>query len=80
MGTPVGTPTPTDPSQPTGATPSVAAGLAPPSVAPAPALTTPPGLAPAGTESADMDGIEEVGEDDEVVVVGQPDTSGARAA
>eukprot|EP00969_Alexandrium_andersonii_P347103 15346085-Alexandrium_andersonii.AAC.1 len=27
-----------------------------------------------------MDGIEEVGEDDEVVAVGQPDTSGARAA
>eukprot|EP00969_Alexandrium_andersonii_P189315 8363557-Alexandrium_andersonii.AAC.1 len=65
MGTPVGAPTPTDPSQPTVAAPSLAAGLAAPSAAPAPTLTTPPGLAPVGEESADVGGVEEVGEDDE---------------
>eukprot|EP00969_Alexandrium_andersonii_P116799 5164044-Alexandrium_andersonii.AAC.1 len=72
MGTPVGAPTPTDPSQAAGVAPNASAGQAASSAGPALSAGAPPGLAPADAAAADMDGIEEVGEEDDVVLVGQP--------
>eukprot|EP00969_Alexandrium_andersonii_P273397 12084091-Alexandrium_andersonii.AAC.1 len=71
MGAPMGTPTPSDPSQPTGpASSSSAAPAAPPAGLATAPIAAPPGLAPVGAVSADMEGVEDGGEDD-VVVIGQ---------
>eukprot|EP00969_Alexandrium_andersonii_P195935 8656363-Alexandrium_andersonii.AAC.1 len=67
MGAPIGTPTPADPSQPTGMAASSSAGPAVPPAGPAlQPIVAPPGLAPAGTGSADVEGIEDGGEEDDV--------------
>eukprot|EP00969_Alexandrium_andersonii_P178409 7888286-Alexandrium_andersonii.AAC.1 len=56
---------------------SSAAPAAPPDGLATPPIAAPPGLAPVGTRSADMEGIEGGGEEDDVVVIGQVGTASA---
>eukprot|EP00969_Alexandrium_andersonii_P081173 3579036-Alexandrium_andersonii.AAC.1 len=86
MGTPMGTPTPTGPSQPTDlASSSSGAPLAPTGDQGTALLAVPLGLAPPGAGSINVEGVEDGGGDDAVVVVeqavlqppGRPPTRGA---
>eukprot|EP00969_Alexandrium_andersonii_P175581 7764476-Alexandrium_andersonii.AAC.1 len=81
MGTPMGTPTPTGPSQPTGlASNSSGAPLAPTGDQGTALLAVPPGLAPPSAGSTDMEGVEDGSGDDEVVVVEQAGAATAGTA
>eukprot|EP00969_Alexandrium_andersonii_P026541 1157896-Alexandrium_andersonii.AAC.1 len=72
MGTPMDTPTPSGPSQPTGlASSSSGAPAAPPGSSSAPLPAAPPGLAPPSAGPTDAEGVEDGSGEDEVVVVAQ---------
>eukprot|EP00969_Alexandrium_andersonii_P094573 4178632-Alexandrium_andersonii.AAC.1 len=72
------TPTSAAPSQPAGlASGASGAPAAPPGNLNAAPPATPPGLAPPSARPTDMEGVEDGGGDDEVVVVGQTGTAAA---